>query len=217
MKPVRVLLVDDHTIVRAGIRSLLEKLPGLDVVAEAADGREALTLAAAYTPDVVLLDIGMPGLNGLEAAARLREVAPKARIIILSMHANEEYAVRAFQAGVSGYVLKQSAIDDLATAIKTVMAGQSYLCAPLAARVAAPQGEHSEAPRSPLQMLTPRQREILQLIAEGNNTKTIASLLDLSPKTIEFHRAQLMERLRIFDVPGLVRYAIQAGVTLADG
>ncbi len=216
MKPIRVLMADDHTMVRAGIRSLLERQPGLQVVAEAADGRAAVNLARIHTPDIVLLDIGMPGLNGLETTARLRQTVPTARIIILSMHANEEYVIQALQAGASGYVLKQSAIDDLATAIDTVMAGQTYLCAPLAARVSMFPAKGTEAPKSPLQTLTPRQREILQLIAERKNTKEIAGLLGLSPKTVEFHRAQLMERLQIFDVPGLVRYAIQTGVSPAE-
>jgi DNA-binding NarL/FixJ family response regulator len=216
MKPIRALLADDHTIVRAGIRSLLEKQPGLQVVAEAADGRQALALAATHQPDIVLLDIGMPGLNGLETTVRLRQAVPSARIIILSMHANEEYVVQALQAGASGYILKQSAIDDLGAAIKNVLAGQTYLCPTLAARLPGATAARSDLPRSPLQTLTPRQREILQLIAERKNTKEIAGLLGLSPKTVEFHRAQLMERLHIFDVPGLVRYAIQSGVTPAE-
>jgi DNA-binding NarL/FixJ family response regulator len=216
MKTIRVLLADDHTIVRAGIRSLLEKQPGIQVVAEAADGREALRLAQIHAPDIVLLDIGMAGMNGLETTLRLRQSAPAVRIIILSMHANEEYVVQALQAGASGYVLKQSAIDALAAAIASVMNGQTYLSAPLAYRLAQPSADKPDVPKSPLQSLTPRQREILQLIAERKNTKEIAALLGLSPKTIEFHRAQLMERLRIFDVPGLVRYAIQSGVTPAE-
>jgi DNA-binding NarL/FixJ family response regulator len=216
MKPIRVLLADDHTIVRAGIRSLLEKQPGLQVVAEAADGRQALALAEAHRPDIILLDIGMPGLNGLETTARLRQTVPTARIIILSMHANEEYVVQAIQAGAAGYVLKQSAIDDLGAAIKTVLSGATYLCPILASRLPGSAGDKAGLSRSPLQTLTPRQREILQLIAERKNTKEIAGLLGLSPKTVEFHRAQLMERLHIFDVPGLVRYAIQSGVTPAD-
>lgn len=212
MKNLRVLLADDHTLVRAGIRSLLERLPGVAVVGEAADGREVLLLAGAHRPDVVVMDIGMPGLNGLEAAERLRKTQPAVRVIMLSVHANEEYVVQALKAGALGYLLKKSAVVQLEAALQTVARGERYVCSEIARLV----GPHTlagvESPHSRLETLTPRQREILQLIAESRNTKEIAVLLDLSPKTVEFHRAAVMDRLNIHDVAGLVRFVMQTGL-----
>ena len=212
--PIRILLADDHTIVRAGIRSLLEKIAAFQVVAEAADGREALELAKACSPDIVVMDVGMPGLNGLDATVRLVRANPAARVIILSMHANEEYVVQARRAGAMGYVLKRAAVSELEAAIKAVVCGQPYVSPLLGCRLT--EGNGSRGPESPLEKLTARQREILQLIAESKNTKEIAALLGLSPKTVEFHRAELMNRLGIHDVPGLVRYAMQNGLLAAE-
>jgi DNA-binding NarL/FixJ family response regulator len=211
--PTRVILADDHTLVRAGIRALLEKLPGVTVVAEAGDGREVLTLAQTHAPDVILMDIAMPGLNGLEATARLVKEFPKARVIILSMHYNEEYVWRALKAGAAGYLLKKSATAELATALQRVLLGEIYLSKEISTRLPQNFALDGIADRkSPLEELTGRQREILQLIAEGQNTKSIAELLQVSPKTVEYHRMKLMNCLNVHDVPGLVRFALRMGL-----
>ena len=213
VKPIRVLLADDHTLVRAGIRALLEKLPGVEVVGEAGDGREVLNLARTQKPEVVLMDISMPGLNGLEAAARLAKEFPAVRVIILSMHHNEEYVWRALKAGVAGYLLKKSATAELETALKQVVHGEVYLSREISTRLVQKFPLQGFAGRmSPLEELTGRQREILQLIAEGQNTKGIAEILKVSPKTIEYHRMKLMDGLNIHDVPGLVRFALRVGL-----
>ena len=213
VKPVRILLADDHTLVRAGIRALLEKLPGMEVVGEAGDGREVLNLVGTRRPDVVLMDIAMPGLNGLEAAARLAKEFPDVRVIILSMHHDEEYVWRALKAGAAGYLLKKAATAELATALERVARGEIYLSQEISARLPKSFPLNGIANRkSPLEQLTGRQREILQLIAEGRNTKGIAEVLKVSPKTVEYHRIKLMDCLNVHDVPGLVRFALRAGL-----
>ena len=216
MRPLRILLAEDHTLVRAGIRALLESLEGVEVVAEASDGREALQLAASHHPDILLMDITMKGLNGLEAAARLAKERSATRVIMLSMHADQVYVRQALQAGAAGYLLKGADVAELELALKAVMRGDTYL-SPSISRDLVGNLLTGKAPASnPLEELTPRQREILQLVAEGRTTKEIAGRLDLSVKTIETHRAQLMERLDIHDVPGLVKFAIRVGLTQAD-
>ncbi len=214
MKTFRILLADDHALVRAGIRELVQKLPGLEVVAEASNGRQALELIQTQPPDLVLLDIGMKELNGLEVAERLTREHPGVKALILSMHANEEYVLRALRAGACGYMLKDSAITELKLAIDTVLAGKTYLSPAISRSVIDSYLNRTAAPprKNSLDLLTPRQREILQLIAEGNSTKEIAANLNLSAKTVETHRAQLMERLDIYDVASLVRFAIRAGL-----
>ena len=219
MKSIRVLLADDHTLVRAGIRALLEEVANLQVVAEAGDGQEALRLIQGHKPDIVLMDIAMPGLNGLEATARVKKEASNVGVIILSMHANEEYILRALQAGATGYLLKDSAAEELELAVKAVTRGETYLSPGVSThvisymrRVNEREGEKPETATHPLHDLTSRQREILQLIAEGKTTKEIAALLYLSVKTVETHRSQLMDRLGIHDIAGLVRYAIRVGL-----
>jgi len=214
MKTIKVLLAEDHTLVRAGLRSLLAELPWVDVVAEASDGREALRLVAAHKPHVVLMDITMADLNGLEATARITRQHPAVKVIILSMHSNEEYVRRALGVGAVGYVLKDSERAELELALKSVARGGSYLSPAVSRPVITDYAER--ASRDPIGRLTPRQREILQLIAEGYSTKEIAAKLSLSAKTIETHRAQLMSRLDIHDVAGLVRYAIRAGVASSE-
>jgi DNA-binding NarL/FixJ family response regulator len=216
-KTIRVLLADDHPIVRAGIRSELEKLPGVQVVAEASDGRQALELAIAQKPDVVFMDISMPNLNGLEAAGRLTKEVPTARVIMLSRHENEEYYWHALRAGASGFLLKKAAVAELGDAVKQVMAGEIYLTREISNRLKKkfPLQQIALA-KSPLEDLTSRQREILQLIAEGQTTKAIALMLNLSPKTVEYHRAELMRRLNIFDIPGLVRFALRTGLIVQE-
>ena len=213
IKPVRVILADDHTLVRAGIRALLEKLPEVKVLGEASNGREALELVKTHKPDVVLMDITMPGLNGLEAAARMAKEFPVVRVIILSMHNNEEYYWRALKAGAAGYLLKKAATAELSAALQQVIRGEIYLSQEISTRLLKKFPLQGIADRkSPFEQLTGRQREILQLIAEGQNTKQIAEILKISPKTVEYHRMKLMTGLNVHDVPGLVRFALRVGL-----
>jgi len=216
MGTIRVLLADDHRLVRAGLRALLQSLEGVQVVAEAGNGYEALQLAQQHQPDIVIMDIGMEGLNGLEAAARIAKSTPAPRVIILSMHANEEYVRRSLQAGAAGYLLKGAEPAELELAIHAVMRGESYLTPAVSKQVVQDYLQGSGVKPDPLQDLTPRQREVLQLIAEGNSTKEIAHKLNLSIKTVETHRGELMNRLDIHDVAGLVRYAIRTGIVTPD-
>lgn len=214
--PIRLLLAEDHALVRAGIRSLLASVPDIEVVGEAGDGRQALAILEETPADVAILDITMPGLNGLEAAARIAERWPATKVIILSMHSNEEYVARALRSGAAGYLLKDAGTSELEAAIRAVVRGQTFLSAAVAKRAGAagPEG----APQGPtaLEALTPRQREVLQLIAEGHSTKGAAAVLGLSVKTVETHRTQLMQRLAIHDVAGLVRYAMRVGLINPD-
>jgi DNA-binding NarL/FixJ family response regulator len=221
MAPIRVLLADDHVLMRAGITALLQRIPDLTVVAEADDGREALQLIATHHPDIAMLDISMPELNGLEVAERVAREFPDIRVIILSMHATSDYVLRAMRVGASGYLLKGARLAELELAITSVAHDDTYLSPAAAKHViggyrdqasgAAPLADEQGPDR-----LTARQREILQLIAEGKTTKEIAQLLTLSVKTVEMHRAQLMERLDIHDVAGLVRYALRTGIISGD-
>ncbi|MDQ3119543.1 MAG: response regulator transcription factor [Verrucomicrobiota bacterium] len=212
MKITRVILADDHALVRAGIRSLLEKIPSIAVVAEAGDGREALALVKKHQPTLVLMDIAMPELNGLEAAARITKNFPGVKVIILSMHFGDEYVRQAFRAGASGYLLKDGTLAEMELAIEAVGSGGTFLSPRISRRVIESYLERVGNDSSLLEYLTPRGREILQLIAEGKSTKEIAFLLALSIKTVEAHRARLMARLDIHNVPGLVRYAMQVGL-----
>ena len=212
-KCTRVVLADDHPVVRAGIRAELEKVGGTIVAGEAGDGREVIELVRSEKPDVVFMDISMRGLNGLEATARIAKDFPQVRVIILSMHQNEEYFWHALKAGASGYLLKKAATTELAAALEQVMAGEIYLTKEMSVRLLKKLPlQHLAHQKTPLESLSERQREILQLIAEGQTTKAIALILNLSPKTVEYHRAKLMERLGIYDIPGLVRFALQSGL-----
>jgi DNA-binding NarL/FixJ family response regulator len=214
---MRVMLADDHALFRAGIRSLLEAIEGVSIVGEARDGHEALRMVAECRPDIVLLDVALPQLNGIEVTERLVREAPGTRILMLSMFANEEYVLRSLRAGAAGYLLKDSTVVELESALRSVADGGSYLSPAVSGHVLAAYvrrvGQDAVPPEP---TLTPRQREVLQLIAEGHGTKEIAARLCLSAKTVETHRAQLMERLGIRDVAGLVRYAIRAGIVSAD-
>ena len=212
-KSIRVLLADDHTLMRAGIRALLEKLPEIEVADEASDGREVIDLIQAKQPDVVLMDISMPGLNGLQALARITRDFPRVRVIILSMHPNDEYVLQALKSGAAGYLLKRSATTELSLALKTVASGEIYLSREIAGQFLKkfPLKQIADS-QTPLEQLTSRQREILQLLAEGQTTKAIALILKVSDKTVEYHRAKLMARLNIFDIPGLVRFALRNGL-----
>jgi DNA-binding NarL/FixJ family response regulator len=212
MKPIRVLLADDHTLVRAGIRGLLAGLQDIEVAGEAGDGQEALRMSDSLRPDVVLLDVGMPGLNGLEVAGRLATLDASIRVVILSMHVSEEYVLRALRAGCAGYLLKASAVSELEVAIRAVTRGETYLSPAVSRPVVDDYVRRTGGATDPLEALTPRQREVLQLVAEGNSTKEIAQRLGLSPKTVETHRAQLMERLGVHEVSGLVRFAVRVGL-----
>jgi DNA-binding NarL/FixJ family response regulator len=213
IKTIRVVLADDHPIVRAGIRETLREVPGAEVVGEASDGRQAIELVKSAQPDVVFMDISMPGLNGLEATERIVKAFPKVRVIILSRHDNAEYYWRALKVGAAGYLLKKAVMAELKTAVHRVVSGEVYLSSEISAQLRRKLPLHEIArTRSPVEQLSERQREILQLIAEGQTTKAIALILKLSPKTVEYHRMQLMQRLNIFDVPGLVRFALRTGL-----
>lgn len=212
MDPIRVLLVDDHALVRAGIRSLLEKLTGLEVVAEAGDGLEALRLVAEYHPQVVLMDIAMPDLNGLEATRRLAKDSPDVPVIILSIYSDEEHVYQALRAGASGYLLKDAAIEELEMAIRAVAQGKTYLSPPISKPVIMEYVRRTNARPGPAEILSPRQTEILKLMAQGHSTKQIALELGISVKTVETHRSALMTRIGIRDIAGLVRYALKNGL-----
>jgi DNA-binding NarL/FixJ family response regulator len=217
--PIRVLLADDHELVRAGFRALLASLGNVEVVAEADDGRAALELVAASQPDVVLMDITMPGLNGLEATSRIVKEFPGTRVIILSMHASEDHVLLALRKGASGYLLKGARLAELDLAVRSVARGEVYLSPAASKHVLAEYVQRTGEPKAAAQgeslsidRLTARQREVLQLIAEGRTVKQIAQMLGISVKTAETHRAQIMERLDIHDLAGLVRYAIRSGI-----
>lgn len=215
MSKISVILVDDHALVRAGIRSLLQSINDIEVVAEANNGREALNQIRDINPDLVLLDISMTELNGLEVAERVSQDFPEVKIVILSMHTNEEYVLQSLRAGASGYLLKDAVPTELEIAIRSVMRGETYLSPAISKHLVDDylrrlKGSADEVSKiNPFEQLTSRQREILQLIAEGNSTKDIAAKLNISIKTVETHRMQIMDRLDIHDVAGLVRYAIR--------
>lgn len=223
MKPIRVLLADDHNLVRAGMSALLEHDPEIEVVAEAQNGRQVRALIESRKPDVVLMDISMPELNGLDATSQLLKEFPTLRVIILSMHATKGYVLQALRAGASGYLLKGAATPELALAVKAVARGETYLSSTVSKfvieafrRGASGEPENGGTSNRVEAELTPRQREVLQLIAEGNSTKEIAEKLNISVKTAKTHRSELMRRLDIHEIAGLVRYAIQIGLVSPD-
>lgn len=208
MKRIRLLIADDHVLVRAGIRALVEKHPNMEVVAEASNGREALVLLRKHQPDVALLDISMPELNGLEVIRELTKELPYVHSLILSMHADEEHVWQALQAGAAGYLVKGGSLAELDLAINSVARGQTYL-SPVISRHVISQYLDRTTGRHSQKALTPRQREILQLIAEGKNTKQIALILNISAKTVESHRSHVMKRLGVRDIASLVRHALR--------
>ena len=214
MKKIRILLADDHTVMRAGLRSLLERQPALEVVGEAEDGRQTVELAASLCPDVVVMDIGMPSLNGIEAARQIVAKQPATSIVILSMHADETYVMRAMKAGARAYLLKSSAEADLIRAIQAVSQGKSFF-SPKISRILAEDyvrllkqkgGEDS------YELLTAREREILQLLAEGKTNKEVATLLNLSLYTVETHRSHILQKLNLHSSAELVLYAVRKGI-----
>lgn len=212
MKPIRVLLAEDHALVRSGIRALLDATEGIEVVGEAEDGHQTLEAVERLEPDLVLLDITMPGLGGLDVAARLAKDFPGIRVLMLTMHTHEEYVRQALRAGAAGYLVKDASSPELELAVRAVARGDTYLSPEISRSVAQEYVEKGAAVTTALDRLSPRQREVLRLIAEGCSTKQIAVRLGRSVKTVETHRAQVMKRLDIHDVPGLVRYAIRAGL-----
>jgi DNA-binding NarL/FixJ family response regulator len=213
-----VLLADDHQLVRAGLRMLIDALPDFTVVAEVGDGVEAVEAARRLQPDVALLDISMPRMSGLEAAAAMRTGAPATRVIALSMHASEQHFAAALKAGATGYVIKDAAVTELAEALRAVAAGGHYVSPRISGKVmqSLARNLRGEAAATADPVLSPRQRQVLQLIAEGRSTREIADQLHVSVKTVETHRAELMRRLDIHDVAGLTRYAIRAGLVSSD-
>lgn len=215
---VRVLLADDHGIVREGLRSLLEKEPGIEVVGEAENGRDAVRLARELSPDVAVVDISMPGLNGIEATRRIVSGCPGTKVIALSMHSHRRFIREMLRAGASGYVLKDCAVKELVGAIEAVVAGGTYLCPAIAGVVAKGFVSRSRSqPRLAFDVLSGREREVLQLLAEGRNSKEIAYQLGLSPSTIAVHRKNIMDKLDIHNLAELTKYAVREGLTSIDG
>lgn len=212
---IKILLIDDHQIVREGIRSLIEKQPGMEVAAEAADGRMAVQLARDLSPDVIVIDVAMPSLNGIEATRRIVEEKPEIKVVALTMHSDERYVSEMFRAGASAYLLKDCAFEELCRAINVVVAGQFYISPGIAGIVVKDYVKKVEylSPSSALSSLTPREREVLQLLAEGKTTKQIASDLHLSGKTIDTHRRQIMVKIGSYSIAELTKFAIREGLS----
>jgi DNA-binding NarL/FixJ family response regulator len=218
VNPIRTLLADDHTLMRAGIRALMLEIEGIDIVAEAQTGRQAVALAKAHRPDLVVMDISMPELNGIDATAQICAELPAAHVVILSMHTTEDFVRRALKAGASGYIVKDSAPLELRMAIEAALRDEVYVSPRVSKHlISALKGRAAEGSESSIEALTARQREILQLIAEGKSTKEIAFMLEVSVKTVETHRAALMLRLGIHDVAGLVLYAVRNNLVNTEG
>ena len=213
---IKVFIADDHALLRDGLRAVLERHPGLEVVGEAGDGREAVKRIEETLPDVVIMDIAMPGLNGLEATRQIRKILPRTKILVLSMYDDQDYIYDLLRAGASGYMLKGSNAADLVTAIESVARGGTFLNPIVAGRVVegfVGRGEEARGASGASETtLTAREREVLQLVAEGHGTAQIAAKLGISPKTVETHRSNIAAKLDIRDVPGLVKYAIKKGL-----
>lgn len=216
MTPISILLVEDHHLVREALRALIEEGHQFAVIGQAEDGNQALQMADRLKPNVVVMDIMMPHLNGLEATSRLRSLRYPPKVIILSQYHTQEYIVQALIAGASGYLLKDAAADELPTAIRSVIDGAMYLSAQIPRDIVEESLRRHESVDTPFQRLTPREREVLQLVAEGNTNRQIAHYLGISIKTVEKHRFSLMEKLNIRDVTGLVRFAIAHGIIQGD-
>jgi DNA-binding NarL/FixJ family response regulator len=213
MNKIKVLLADDHEIVRGGLRALIDAMADAVVVAEAGNGHDAVALARKLQPDVALLDIAMPQLNGIEAAGRIVAECPNTRVVILSMHTSAPYVTAAVRAGALGYVVKEAAVDELGLALRAAAQGRSYISQSVSGHLVQGLRNPGEAgAHSAVAALSSRQREVLQLIAEGHSTKAIGELMHISPKTVETHRAELMRRLGIHDVAGLTRLALREGL-----
>ena len=214
MNPIRVLLADDHTLIRAGLRMVVVSQPDFTVVGEANDGREAVALAERLKPDVVVMDIGMPSLNGIEACRQIHDSLLGTQVIMLSMHSDEGYVLRALKAGAKGYMLKDSAEADLASAIRAVTAGKSFF-SPAVSKILLEDYMRKlkrTGAEDSFDLLSPREREVLQLVAEGKSSKEVANLLSLSVYTVETHRAKMMQKLNLHNIPELILYAVRKGV-----
>ena len=217
--PIRVLLADDHTLFRAGIHSLLDTLPGIAFVAEAENGREALLMAAVHQPDVVLMDIAMPDMNGFDATAQLARAFPDARVIMLSMNADRDSVLKALRAGAFGYLVKTADPAELELAVRAVARGERFLSAVIAAQEdidAALSAEDGAPGGRPLDKLSPRERSVLQLVVEGKSSAEISALLSLSAKTVDTYRLRIRQKLGIDTLSGLVKFGIREGLTSAD-
>ena len=214
MKQIRVLLADDHTLIRAGLRRVAEAQPDIAVVGEAENGRQAVSMSQSLKPDVVVMDIGMPSLNGIEASRQIQAARPDTQIVMLSMHSDETYVLRALRAGAKGYLLKDSAEEDLARAIHAAAEGRSFF-SPAVSKVLLEDYMRTlqrSGSEDSYDLLTPREREILQLVAEGNSSKEIGNLLHLSVYTVETHRARIMQKLNFKGIPELILYAVRKGI-----
>ena len=214
---LRIILADDHKIVRDGLRALLQNQSGMEVVAEADNGRATVRLARDLLPDVVIMDIGMPDLNGIDATRQITTELPKVKVIALSMHSDRRFVVQMFKAGASGYLLKDCAFEELARAVCAVQKSQTYLSPAVAGPVMADYIHQQSSGESGFSVLSPREREVLQLLAEGKSTKMVAALLCVSVKTVETHRQQIMSKLNIQSIAELIKYAIREGLTTLDG
>ena len=212
----KVLVADDHTIVREGLLSLLREQPDIAVVGAAANGREALEKAQRSFPDVVVMDIAMPLLNGIETARQLRDLLPRTKVIVLTMYADDAYVLQALQAGVRGYLLKKAAAAELLEAIRAVERGEFYLSSEISHVLVERYLSSGSSAAEAAVALSDRERQILQMIAEGHTNRQIAAALGITPKTVDTHRTRLMTKLDIHDTPGLVRYAIRKGIVRAD-
>lgn len=214
----KVVLVDDHELIRVGIRSILKDHGGYEVVGEASDARQALRLVEQLRPDVVIMDIGMPGLNGVDGTQRIRKEFPETKVLILSMHLDRDFVRRTLKAGASGYVLKERAVEEVPVALAAVMCGRKYLSPGVTDMVL--EGylyAEGDMPDSAFSELTARERDVLQLLAEGKSIKDAAVILCLSPKTVETHKSRICERLNIHSIAGLTQYAIKNGLISLDG
>ena len=214
MNPVRIVLADDHTVMRNGLRLLLERQPHLQVVGEAADGRQAVSLSESANPDVVIMDIGMPNLNGIEAARQIVNHNPHTAIAILSMHSDESYVIRALKAGARAYLLKDSAEADLLAAVRALTEGKSFF-SPAISKILVEdymRQLESRGAEDTYELLTNREREILQLLAEGRTNKEVANMLNLSLYTVETHRTHILQKLNLHSVPELILYAVRKGI-----
>ncbi len=215
---IKVFLSDDHTIVRDGLKVLLEADKDINVIGQSDNGRDAVQQAQKLEPDIVIMDIAMPGLNGIEAAQQILESCPSTRVIILSMYSSKEYIFRALQAGAQEYLLKESAGQEVVKAVRTVFSGKRYTSERITESVLDSYAQQNKAAsaKSPLERLSSREREILQLVVEGKSSAEIAKTIYLSPKTVETYRSRLMQKLGVNDMPGLVKFAIQHGLTTTD-
>jgi DNA-binding NarL/FixJ family response regulator len=213
--PLRLLLADDHPIFRAGVRSLMDSQPGVEVIAEADDGVGAVEAARIHKPDVVVIDVTMPGMNGLDATLRIVSEVPDAKVLCLSMHSDRRFVDAALRSGARGYLLKECALEELVSAVRAVVAGQIYVCSALTDAVLDGYRAEGDA-RSTFDLLTPREREVLQLLAEGHSAQDIAARLHVSVKTVGTHREHLMQKLNTRSVAGLTKFAIREGLTTAE-